>query len=341
MRIETDIKLDFSDVLIRPKRSTLSSRSEVELERNFGFFNGVPIIASNMDTTGTIEIAHVLSQYKMITFLHKHYDTETLYRHFSAPQEYSAYSMGITDADTHKWSALKSKLPIGNIKHVCIDVANGYTERFINFVKQFRDKNPDLIITAGNVVTGDVTEQLVLAGVNIIKVGIGSGSVCTTRLKTGVGFPQLSAIIECADAAHGLGGRVAADGGCVTPGDITKAFGANADFVILGGMFAGHTESGGTPIIENGVQYKTFWGMSSSTAMDLHHGGIAEYRASEGKTVKIPLKGPIKDTVHDILGGLRSACTYIGARSLRELSKCTTFIRVNSTHNRVYEGKEV
>ena len=340
MRIENDIKLDFSDVLIRPKRSELNSRSEVNLERTFFNWTGIPIIAANMDTTGTIEVANVLKEFKMLTFLHKHYEVDELYEVFFEPQEYIGYTMGITDLDVKKWSQLKSKLPKGNIRWVCIDVANGYTERFINFVKTFKEDNPNVKLVAGNVVTGDITEQLILAGVDVVKVGIGPGSVCTTRIQTGVGYPQLSSIIECADAAHGLGGRIIADGGCTCPGDIAKAFGAGADFVMLGGMFAGHEESGGETITENGKMYKVFYGMSSDTAMDKYSGGVAEYRSSEGRTVKIPFRGPIVNTVQSILGGIRSSCTYVGARELRELPKCTTFVRVNNTHNRVFENND-
>jgi GMP reductase len=342
MRIEDEIKLDFSDVLIRPKRSTLQSRSEVDITRTFKFrnskqiWNGIPIMSSNMDTTGTIEIANVLKEHKLITCLHKHYELESLYSVFFEPQDYIVYSMGITNMDVHKWEQLKSKLPANYIKHVCIDVANGYTERFINFVKQFREQNPEVIITAGNVVTADITQELILNGADIVKVGIGPGSVCTTRIQTGVGYPQLSSIIECADAAHGLGGHIIADGGCTCPGDVSKAFAAGADFVMLGGMFAGHQESGGETITTDGQMYKVFYGMSSETAMDKYSGGVAEYRSSEGKTVKIPYKGSIANTVQRMLGGVRSTCTYVGAQKLKELSKCTTFVRVNNTHNRVY-----
>jgi GMP reductase len=337
MRILDDIKLDFNDVLIRPKRSTLGSRSEVELNRDHGFFEGVPIVAANMDTTGTFEIADALAQHGMMTAIHKHYDIEALYAFFFTKRQYAIYSMGITPTDLHKWNTLKSKLPKGNIKFVCIDVANGYTERFIDFCKAFKADNPDITLFAGNVVTGDITEQLVLAGVDVVKVGIGPGSVCTTRLKTGVGYPQLSAIMECADAAHGLGGRIIADGGCVTAGDVAKAFGAGADFVMLGSMFAGHEESGGETTVQDGKMFKTFYGMSSADAMDKYSGGVAEYRTSEGKSVSVPFKGSVHDTCNDILGGLRSACTYVGAKSLKELPKCTTFIRVNSTHNKIFE----
>lgn len=342
MLIENDIKLDFNDVLIRPKRSTLRSRSEVDLNRLFKFKNtetgwfGVPIAAANMDTTGTIQTAEVLKQHHMLTFLHKHYELDDLYSVFFEPQDYVVYSMGITDYDIKKWDTLKSKLPAGNIKLVCIDVANGYTERFINFVAKFKKENPEIILIAGNVVTADITQELILNGADIVKVGIGPGSVCTTRIQTGVGYPQLSSIIECADAAHGLGGHIIADGGCVSPGDVAKAFAAGSDFVMLGGMLAGHEESGGETITEDGKMFKIFYGMSSETAMDKYAGGVAEYRSSEGKTVKIPFRGALNNTVQSILGGIRSTCTYIGASKLKELPKCTTFVRVNNTHNKVF-----
>ncbi len=221
-----------------------------------------------------------------------------------------------------------------SLQFICIDVANGYSEHFVDFVKRIREAFPDKIILAGNVVTGEMVEELLLAGADVIKVGIGPGSVCTTRVKTGVGYPQLSAIIECADAAHGLGGQIISDGGCKVPGDISKAFGGGADFVMLGGMLAGHTESGGELVEEeSGKKFKLFYGMSSETAMNKYAGGVAEYRASEGKTIKMPFRGPVTETILDILGGLRSTCTYVGASYLKELTKRTTFIRVQEQHN--------
>jgi len=223
------------------------------------------------------------------------------------------------------------------IKFICIDVANGYSEQFVDFVKRTRDIHKDKIIFAGNVVTGEMVEELLLAGADVVKVGIGPGSVCTTRIKTGIGYPQLSAVIECADAAHGLGGQIISDGGCKIPGDIAKAFGGGADFVMLGGMLAGHNESGGELSEINGQKFKQFYGMSSETAMNKHIGGIAEYRASEGKTVNIPYRGNVSATIQDILGGLRSTCTYVGASKLKELTKRTTFIRVQEQQNVVFE----
>ncbi|WP_277110220.1 GMP reductase [Chryseobacterium taklimakanense] len=345
MRIENDIKLGFKDVMFRPKRSTLKSRSEVNLEREFTFLHtqkkwkGVPVIAANMDTVGTFEMAVALAKDRIITAVHKHYTigewTDFLKDKPDELYNYIALSTGTGKADEEKIKKICELHP--KIQFLCIDVANGYSEHFVSFVKQARQNFPDKIIIAGNVVTGEMVEELLLAGADIIKVGIGPGSVCTTRVKTGVGYPQLSAIIECADAAHGLKGHIIGDGGCKVPGDVAKAFGGGADFVMLGGMFAGHDESGGEMMEENGKKYRLFYGMSSKTAMDKHSGGVAEYRASEGKTVKVPYKGPVSETVKDILGGVRSTCTYVGAAELRELSKRTTFIRVQEQENQIFK----
>ena len=341
MRIESEVKLDFSDVLIRPKRSTLGSRKEVDLFRNYRFRNseagygGVPIMASNMDGVGTFKMADALLKQGLFTCLVKTYSASDLLEYFSngsKRQEHVAMSIGIAEQDLEKLDRVMGECPV---KYLCIDVANGYSERFATIVEQIRNKYEELIIIAGNVVTGEMTEELILSGADIVKVGIGPGSVCTTRIKTGVGYPQLSAIIECADAAHGLGGHIIADGGCSSAGDVAKAFGAGADFIMLGGMMAGHDEGGGE-VVDGNVQ---FYGMSSDTANTKHFGGLKEYRSSEGRTVKIPYKGAIKDTVQDILGGIRSACTYAGARKLKDLSKCTTFVRVNNQYNKVFENK--
>ncbi|ACU08999.1 GMP reductase [Flavobacteriaceae bacterium 3519-10] len=346
MRIEYEIKLGFKDVMIRPKRSTLKSRSQVSLDRTFTFRNsqkkwtGVPIIAANMDTVGTFEMAEALAKEKVVTAIHKHYTAED-WAHFLSTQpdsiyDYIALSTGTGSEDEAKIKQIVDQHP--KIEFLCIDVANGYSEHFVEFVKKIRASFPTKTIIAGNVVTGEMVEELILAGADIIKVGIGPGSVCTTRIKTGVGYPQLSAIIDCADAAHGLGGHIISDGGCKIPGDVAKAFGGGADFVMLGGMFAGHDESGGDIVEENGKKYRLFYGMSSQTAMDKHAGGVAEYRASEGKTVKVQYKGAVAETLKDILGGLRSTCTYVGASELRELSKRTTFIRVLEQENQVFSS---
>lgn len=341
MRIESDIKLGFKDVMVRPKRSTLSSRATVSVERKFKMLHsgtswqGIPIMAANMDTVGTFEMAKALASQQLFTAIHKHYSPAG-WKSFmqvtgNSIKENIAISTGTSTADAEKLDLILKENT--SLRFICIDVANGYSEKFVDFVKNIRGKYADKVIIAGNVVTGEMVEELLLAGADIIKVGIGPGSVCTTRIKTGVGYPQLSAIIECADAAHGLGGQIISDGGCKVPGDVVKAFGGGADFVMLGGMLAGHEESGGELIEKDGQQYKQFYGMSSETAMNKYAGGIAEYRASEGKTTAVPYRGNVADTLQDILGGLRSACTYVGAKSLKELSKRTTFIRVAEQHN--------
>lgn len=344
MRIEYEIKLGFKDVMFRPKRSTLKSRSLVKLERTFRLLHtktewtGIPVMAANMDTVGTFEMAAALHKLKLFTAIHKHYSIhewdEFMNNASEGIEDFIAVSTGTSNADMNKLTQIFEAHP--RLRFLCIDVANGYSEHFVAFVKQARKKFHDKIIIAGNVVTGEMVEELLLSGADIIKVGIGPGSVCTTRVKTGVGYPQLSAIIECADAAHGLGGLIISDGGCTTPGDVAKAFGAGADFVMLGGMLAGHDESGGELIEKNGRKFRQFYGMSSATAMEKHVGGVADYRASEGKTVEVPYRGQVENTVADILGGLRSTCTYVGASQLKELSKRTTFIRVAEQENQVY-----
>lgn len=347
MRIEEDVKLDFKDVLIRPKRSTLASRKEVDISRQFTFrwsgktYDGVPVIAANMDGVGTMDMARAFAKtgQGMTVAIHKHYKLDALLDFYKKEGSRNVwYSIGVTDADVEKLDAFLKKQP-KSIDKLCIDVANGYAEPFADFVKKMREKLPDVTIMAGNVVTGEMVEELILSGADVVKVGIGPGSVCTTRRMTGVGYPQLSAVIECADAAHGLKGLVCSDGGCTVPGDLAKAFGAGADFVMLGGMLAGHDQCEGEFIEEGGCKYAVFYGMSSSTAMEKHAGGIAEYRASEGKTVRVKHRGDVAATAQDILGGLRSACTYVGAVKLKELSKRTTFVRVTQQLNNVFGGE--
>lgn len=362
MRLENDLKLDFADVLFRPKRSALSSRKQVDLHRNFTFkhsgqtYHGIPIMAANMDGVGTIEMAKKLTEHEVFTCLVKQYTPSALEQaaqHLSP--DHVAVSTGTSAADLENLQAILKQHP--QFKTICIDVANGYSEAFGDFVAQVRSMYPKHTIIAGNVVTADMTQELILRGADIVKVGIGPGSVCTTRIQTGVGYPQLSAIVECADAAHGLGAHIISDGGCTCPGDVAKAFGAGADFVMLGGLFAGHDQGGGdviTRLKETGfVDVEThqpifeeervvlFYGMSSNTAMKKRFGEVAEYRSSEGRTVELPYRGDIEPTVRDILGGIRSTCTYVGAPSLKQLSKCTTFIRAARQFNSVYADATV
>ena len=344
MKILEDTKLDYSDVLIRPKRSVLESRKDVDLSRTFTFKNGmkwtgVPIVAANMDTTGTIAMGKVLARHNMITCLSKHGHKPEDWQTLTNEEESNmALSFGIKDRDLLISNSAFSKEFAYHWDFFCLDVANGYSQKFVDFVKEVKELWPEKILIAGNVVTAEMTEALLLAGADIIKIGIGPGSVCTTRKVAGVGYPQLSAVIECADAAHGLGGFIMADGGCQSSGDVSKAFGAGADFVMLGGMLAGHDECAGEHITDvcSGDEYKVFYGMSSETAMDKHSGGVATYRASEGKTVRVPYRGPVEDTIKSILGGVRSACTYTGARNIKQLPKCTTFVRVNRQLNTVF-----
>ena len=348
MKILDDVKLDYSDVLLLPKRSQYSSRSEVSLERTFKFkyspdtWTGVPIMVSNMDTTGTIEMALELQKHKVLTCLHKYYTSHDLLKS-GLNKEYYAVSTGINSNDLENLDNIIQKV---EIKFICIDVANGYMSKFIEKCKQIRDKYPNKILIAGNVCTSEGVLELVMNGkVDIVKVGIGSGSCCTTRKQTGIGMPQLSAVIECADTAHGLDAHIISDGGLQVVGDFSKAYGAGADFVMSGSMFAGHNESGGEliKVEENCItkSYKIFYGMSSSAAMNKYSGGVAKYRSSEGKSVKIEHRGPVENTILDIQGGIRSCMTYLGAKKIKDIPKCASFVRVNRQLNQIYNGKEI
>ena len=344
MRIETELKLGFKDVLILPKRSTLNSRSEVDLNRTFTFLHsgntwtGIPVVCANMDTLTTPDMFYELDKFNMFTVLSKHRSIEDFYNDSSIKFDNLSLSIGIVDqVDDLPYKMYKKK----GLNTLCLDVANGYTERFINFVSKVREQMSDITIIAGNVCTPEITEQILLAGADIVKVGIGGGSVCTTRIKTGVGFPQLSAVIECGDAAHGLGGHIISDGNCVVPGDIVKAFGGNADFVMIGGMLAGHDECAGATYSydEDGrrcLEGYDFYGMASKNAMGKYDDEIEDYKTTEGKEVKVQRRGPVKNTINDILGGLRSACTYVGAKRLKEFSKRTSFILVKEQENKVF-----
>ena len=346
MRIETDLKLDFDDVLIRPKRSTLTSRRDVDLRRSYNFLHGgsywqgIPIMAANMDGVGELEVGETLSSLNLFTCYKKNIDEGSLIEALSLytvnkQREGVAVTIGRNDHDFDKLGRISKQV---TVKNICVDVANGYSQAFVDFVRKVRDSYPDSNIFAGNVVTGEMVEELLLAGADVVKVGIGSGSVCTTRIKTGVGYPQFSCIAECADAAHGLNGHIIADGGCTTPGDVAKAFGAGADFVMLGSMLAGSTEGGGKKVTILDKEYVEFYGMSSKKANEKHNGGLKDYRTSEGRRVAIPYKGKMEDIIQDILGGVRSACTYAGASKLKHLSKCATFVRCTKTHSKIYES---
>ena len=344
MRIESDLKLDYKDVLLKPKRSKLTSRKDVDMEREFKFLNsgkeftGIPIIASSMDGVGTFSMAKILQNYKMVTVLRKHYEPEAWDNAVASGLDLNYVSIctgtnRIWDEDAPDFLTLKvvlEKYP--EIPFITIDVANGYHENFVDFVAQMREEFPEQTIIAGNVITAEMTEELILRGADIVKCGIGPGSVCTTRLMTGVGIPQFSGIIECADAAHGVGGQVIADGGCVYPGDVAKAFGAGADFVMLGGMLAGHEESE-IDILDGKME---FYGMSSDRAMEIHGARKDGYRGAEGKEIKIPYKGKVEDTMTEIIGGVRSACTYIGATKIKDMPKCATFVQVLQQENQVF-----
>ena len=345
MRINTQPKLNFDDVLLEPKRSTLSSRKDVDMTRKFTFRNSgkvvnfLPIFASNMDGVGTFSMAKVLQEYKMMTVITKSTTPEKWKQAVGSGVRLQSVSvctgtnkMWDQDAqDYHYMQEILKAFP--DIKFITVDVANAYHENFVDFIKRVRDEFPDKVIIAGNVVTPEMTEELIINGADVVKIGIGPGSLCTTRTMTGVGVPQFSAILDCADAANGVDGHILADGGCVHPGDIAKAFGGGAHMVMIGGMLAGHDESE-QPVIDGNVE---FYGMSSDRARERHGKRKDGYRGNEGRHIKLPYRGPVQPTVEDILGGVRSACTYIGARRLKDMPKCASFVTVHNNINKVYE----
>ena len=354
MYIEEDTKLDYSDVLLRPKRSTMTSRKDVDIERTFKFYHakkkwtGVPVMAANMMTCGTFEMAEVLAQYKMITTLHKYYSIEDYKKFFKTFKHPStiAYTLGTRDKDVEQLKVMIKEKLLDNFDFVCIDVPNGYMQVFTDFVAKVRKLCPEHIIIAGNVVSREMTEDIILSGADIVKVGIGPGSACTTRRMTGVGMPQLSAVIECADAAHGIAndqgvGHIIADGGLVFPGDASKAFCGGADFIMSGQFFSGFEESAGDTIEHEGRKYKEYIGSSSNKAMEKYYGKKESHRASEGRDTLIPHKGSVHDFIQDLFGSIRSSGTYIGARSLKEFNRRATFVRVNEQLNKSLERYDV
>ena len=345
MRIKEDIKLNFDDVLMEPKRSTLSSRRDVDMTRKFTFINSgkvmnfTPIFASNMDGVGTFSMAKVLQEHKMMTVITKSTTLDQWRQAVGSGLRLQSVSVSVGTnkmwdpyaVDYKNMQDVLNSFP--DVKMITVDVANAYHQNFVDFIKKVREEYPEKVIVAGNVVTPEMVEELIINGADMVKIGIGPGSVCTTRTMTGVGVPQFSAILECADAANGVDGHIMADGGCVYPGDIAKALGGGAHAVMIGGMLAGHDESE----IQSVDGKREFYGMSSDRAREIHGKRKDGYRGNEGRHVALPDRGPVNDTVEDILGGIRSAATYIGARRLKDMPKCATFVRVENNINRIYE----
>lgn len=326
------VKLGFKDVMIVPRPSEIKSRSEVDLIRKFTFENGVewqgvPIVASNMTTIGTFEMAEALAKYKMLTCVHKHYPIYA-WNHWTNSIDsnkdiinHVAVTSGISENDLDR---LDTIMAIADFPFICLDVANGYMTRFIDVIAKVRERYPNKILIAGNVVEYRGAHLLAQAGVDIIKIGIGSGSVCTTRRMTGVGYPQISAIDECEKITI-VGNRyIMSDGGCVVPGDLAKAFVAGADFVMLGGMLAAHNENETTE----------FYGMSSIKALK-EYGEKKDYRVAEGKLVNLSPRGSVSKTLDEILGGLRSTGSYINCKTLDNFSQAK-LIHVTEQTNDVF-----
>lgn len=343
MILSQDIKLDYDDVLIVPQRTTLESRKEVTVERKFSFYHspriwsGIPIVCSNMVPLTSLEMAKKLADHKMVTALHKYYSSSELIKIISSSdKDYAWVSIGKSVDEIKRLNEVSDHF--GFSPNIVIDVPNGYMESFVKFCASVRENFPESIICGGNVTTPEICEELIIhGGLDICKIQISPGSQCETRKMTGVGYGTFSCVQECSHAAHGLRadsgrlGLVMADGGCKTPGDVCKSICGGADWVMLGGMFAGTDECEGEWEYDSNGDKKnlTFYGMSSHYAQEKHGAGKKNYRASEGKVSKIPYKGNVEDVIQEILGGIRSCGAYIGARNLKDYSKCAKFIKVN------------
>ena len=349
-----EIKLDFSDVLLVPKISNLNSRNDVDLEREIHFYHsnrdwkGIPIMVANMDTTGTVAMARETQKHHIITCLHKFHKAEDI--PYDLDRNYYMVSIGTRKTDLENLDIIMDKI---KPYFISLDIANGYSTHIFKTIDDIRKKYPETTLVAGNVVTYDMVEEYFNRGVDIIKMGIGSGSVCTTRLQTGIGYPQFSCVYDTKLQINYNNNNnknnnndkrymyIISDGGIQHAGDFSKAFGAGADFVMCGGIFAGHEECNGETEVENDIKYKVFYGMSSSNAMQKHYGGVANYRVAEGKCVRLKHRGNIEQTILNILGGIRSTLTYIGAARMDEVFEKSTFIRVNNVANTIYNGKEI
>lgn len=350
-----EVKLDFDDVLIVPKFSDITSRQQVDLNTTLqgkwgASITGVPIIAANMDGVGTFSMNRALSKYNVFTALTKHttfpqWQSEILHLMNENPTDNVPEYLNIIDKmfisigmNSNELLHVKSVVKIiresagSYTPKIVIDVANGYMNPFYDFIKQTRDAFPDSFIMAGTVVTPEATERVINSGADLARVGIGTGAVCTTRRVAGVGYPQFSALKECVEAADAINGGVQSDGGCVYPGDFSKAFGIGAQMIMAGSIFAGHDESE-QEVFHGKV---TFYGMSSHIAQKKHN-NVKNYRASEGRIVQIPYKGAVENTISEILGGIRSTCAYVNAKTLTDLPKNCNFIRVNNQLNRSLE----
>ena len=371
MQIINEVQLDFSDVLIKPRRSSIDSRSKVDITRVYKFkwcpypITGTGIMQANMGTIGNFAVSRKMLENGLFACLHKYHSVEDLisfYDELVNPKDVKHWSpipvwhrcllgIGLRDDGIEKLRAINKALGIQ--VGVKFDVPNGYIPQVKEKIIELRKEFPEMFIMVGNVVTGDITEDLILSGADCVAVGIGPGGQCLTREQTGCGRPQLSAIIECADAAHQVGGMVCGDGGITCPGDLGKAFGAGADFIMIGSMFAGTDEADGELITKHIIsneydiehdcpcleekKFKQFYGMSSTLAQEKFGNGKPSYRASEGRVTLIPYVGPVDDVIEELLGGLRSTMTYLGAWKLKNIPKQCVFYKVHNQLNRTYE----
>ena len=334
-----DIKLDFDDVLIKPRKSIVPlTRKSVNIEIPWLDKTAHPVVIANMPSTGTYEIAKHMTPMKVFTFIHKEYKVHEHRENLSMLEDrsYIAITSGVRDKDVMRTIEIISGFE--DIGMINVDIANVYANvsGMIKAIKTFKEHFPNILLCAGNICDKDLMQTLVDAGADYIKVGVGSGAACITRTEVGVGIPQWSAVRECYEESQKTGCRIISDGGCVTAGDVCKAIAAGADMVMIAGMVSSCYECSNMVEID-GQQYVNLYGLGSTKQYNIHTISEQEYRPNEGRDLMIPAKGHIKDIINQILGGLRSVCTYVGVSHITQLSSHAEFIVVNNTHNRSLE----
>ena len=335
MFYSSEKKLNFKDVLIVPKSSKINSRKDVILDTKILFpasginWTGVPIMASNMDNVGTFEMGFALQNFHMTNAVSKFYNKDAWVKSISngLDLEFNFITFGLQEiSEIDEIISYILQKTNKNIKTIVFDIPNGYIEKFSKIISEARKEFPKLGIIAGNVVTAEGVRLLMDSGADGVKVGIGSGGVCDTTETTGIGYPQLSAAIDCSLEVKKYNGFIVSDGGVKITGDISKAFAAGSGFVMLGSLLAAHKESMAPIIRKDNKNFRELYGMSSTQAMTKHYGGVADYRTSEGKSILVEDRGPVKNTLNKILGAMRSTCTYINAKNIGEIHENSSFI---------------
>jgi len=317
--------ITFDDILLIPSYNHYESRRLVDLsvtDKSGKLTLALPVMSSNMDTVTESEMANFMSDKGGIGVLHRFMSIERNVLEFKNCRATTFVSVGCGDKEFERAIALRD----AGATFFCIDVAHAHAKYVGRTLKRLREQLGDACIMAGNVATYAGADYLASCGADLIKVGIGGGSVCSTRVKTGFGVPMLSSIKECARVDR----SIVADGGIKAPGDIVKAIAFGADFVMVGGMLAGTRPTPG-PVLtkEDGRQVKEYRGMASREAQDDFIGGMPEWKTAEGVAVEVPFRDDADAVMADIIGGMRSGLTYGGSDTIRELQRKLDYLVVS------------